>query len=43
MSREPIPGDGRLTRRETVVGLAGLGLLAGRADAQGAAEATGIV
>ncbi|WP_267424276.1 calcineurin-like phosphoesterase family protein [Methylobacterium sp. GC_Met_2] len=43
MSREPIPGDGRLTRRETVVGLAGLGLVAGRADAQGAAEATGIV
>ena len=43
MSREPIPGDGRLTRRETVVGLAGLGLVAGRADAQGAVEATGIV
>ncbi|MCJ2016011.1 calcineurin-like phosphoesterase family protein [Methylobacterium sp. E-065] len=43
MSREPIPGDGRLTRRETVVGLAGLSLVAGRADAEGAAEATGIV
>ena len=43
MSRESTSGDGRLTRRETVAVLAGLGLVAGRAEAQGAMEATGIV
>ncbi|MCJ2052267.1 calcineurin-like phosphoesterase C-terminal domain-containing protein [Methylobacterium sp. J-070] len=47
MSREPLSGDGRLTRRETVAGLAGLGLVAGQATAQeagqGPAEAVGIV
>ena len=43
MSREPRSGDGRFTRRETVAGLAGLGLVAGRATAQEAGEATGIV
>jgi len=43
MSRESQSGDGSLTRRETVVGLAGLSLLAGRAEAQGVVEATGIV
>lgn len=43
MSRDAHSGDGGLTRRETVVGLAGLGLAAGRAVAQEAAQATGIV
>ncbi|MCJ2068027.1 calcineurin-like phosphoesterase family protein [Methylobacterium sp. J-030] len=43
MSREPKSGDGGLTRRETVAGLASLGLAAGRAEAQGTAEANGIV
>lgn len=43
MSREPVSGNGHLTRRETVAALAGLGLVAGRAEAQGTAEATGIV
>ncbi|MDG7107417.1 hypothetical protein OVN84_10665, partial [Streptococcus pneumoniae] len=43
MSRDAHSGDRGLTRRETVVGLAGLGLAAGRAVAQEAAQATGIV
>ena len=43
MSRDTASGVGRLTRRETVAGLAGLGLAAGRATAEEAAEATGIV
>ena len=43
MSRDTASGVGRLTRRETVAGLADLGLAAGRATAEEAAEATGIV
>lgn len=43
MPRDSIPASGRLTRRETVAGAAALSLLAGRAGAQGSAEATGIV
>jgi hypothetical protein len=47
MSREPISGDGGLTRRATVAGLAGLGLAASRAvaqdSAQEGAQATGVV
>uniref|UniRef100_UPI003F883F6C metallophosphoesterase N-terminal domain-containing protein n=1 Tax=Methylobacterium sp. NMS12 TaxID=3079766 RepID=UPI003F883F6C len=41
MSRDTQPGS--LTRRSTVAGVAALGLVAGRAGAQEAAEATGIV
>lgn len=43
MSREPPSGDGGLTRRATMAGLAGLGLAPGRVVAQEAAEATGVV
>ncbi|QGY02659.1 Cna protein B-type domain containing protein [Methylobacterium mesophilicum SR1.6/6] len=43
MSREPQIGDARLTRRATVAGLAGLGLVSARGVAQEAGQATGIV
>ncbi|MBP1182348.1 calcineurin-like phosphoesterase family protein [Methylobacterium sp. PvR107] len=43
MSRDPKPGDGFLSRRETLVAAAALGLVAGGAAAQGSAEATGFV
>jgi len=43
MTRDSIPAAGRLTRRETVAGAAALSLLVGRARAQEAGEATGIV
>ncbi|MBE7199081.1 MAG: calcineurin-like phosphoesterase family protein [Parafilimonas terrae] len=43
MSRDAHSGDGGLTRRETVAGLAGLGLAAGRAVAQEGGQATGII